>query len=315
MDFVAALAAVGMVLAYQQDQPVETATAPPLPRHEIVYSGHSDAARRDYDIWRIAADGSQLASLVTLPGHQSSFAISPDGNEIVYAAKGVDGATDLWRRPFGRGEATNITLHPANDHLPCFSPDGKQLAFFSNRDADKQELYILHLETGDLKRMTENAMHDSGACWSPDGGTILFTRYFPGENERSAGEGEIMQLDVESGEETQLTQLGGYNGGLDISPDGSRVAFHRVDDRVELWVMNADGTDAQPITNSTIDEYSPAWSPDGNWLAYTAGMGSDGRGRFDLWLITPTGDHARIISRAANTQMEPSWRPGEFFTH
>ena len=121
-----------------------------------------------------------------------------------------------------------------------------------------------------------------------------------------------MQLELESRVETQLTKLGGYNGGLDISPDGSQVAFHRVDDQgAELWLMNIDGGQPRAITDTRIDEYSPAWSPDGKWLAFTAGSGLDGRGRFDLWLMRPDGKERRIISKAPNTQMEPAWRPTE----
>lgn len=43
-----------------------------LPRHAIVFAHHSDAARKDYDLWQIAADGTQMASVVVLPDRQNS---------------------------------------------------------------------------------------------------------------------------------------------------------------------------------------------------------------------------------------------------
>ena len=123
-----------------------------------------------------------------------------------------------------------------------------------------------------------------------------------------------MAIDVKTGEERQLTKLGGYNGGVDYSPDGKRIAFHRADDkRAEIWVMDSDGANPNQVTDTLIDEYSPAWSPDGNWIAYTAGTESDGNGTFDLWLMLPDGSGARIISTSPNTQMNPKWRFGKHY--
>lgn len=77
--------------------------------------------------------------------------------------------------------------------------------------------------------------------------------------------------------------------------------------------MNADGSNAKAITSTFIDEYSPAWSPDGNWIAYTAGTGNDSQGTFDLWLIRPDGSNARLVHAGVNTQMSPAWRTGEHY--
>jgi TolB protein len=77
--------------------------------------------------------------------------------------------------------------------------------------------------------------------------------------------------------------------------------------------MDADGGNARAITDSFVDEYSPAWSPDGQWIVYTAGTGQDGHGTFDLWLIRPDGSDQRLVTAAANTQMSPQFRPGDSF--
>jgi Tol biopolymer transport system component len=87
----------------ENSKPVETEEIPDLPRHTLVFANHSDVARQDYDIWRICADGTQMASLVVLPGQQAQLAISPDGNELVYTSK-VNGVNDIWRRSFMVGK-------------------------------------------------------------------------------------------------------------------------------------------------------------------------------------------------------------------
>lgn len=289
------------------------ADEPELPRHQLVFVRHADAARSDYDIWRICADGTQLASLVTAPGNQIQVAVSPDGEALAWASYD-GGQRDIWRRPFTGGEARNLTSDPADDQAPVWSPAGDRLAFFSTRDHEKPELYLMDAAGGEAIRLTDNRYHDSGADWSPDGRTIAFTRYFPGGGREHQGVGEIFALDLDSGEERQLTSLGGYNGGVSYSPDGSRIAFHRTfEGRTELWLMAADGSAQRPITDTFVDEYSPAWSPDGNWLAFTAGTENDSRGTFDLWLMLPDGSGRRVLSRAANTEAWPVWRPGESY--
>lgn len=281
-----------------------------LPHHELIFARHSDAARTDYDIWRMCGDGTQMASLVTEPGHQFQISVSPDGEEFVYA--GVkDGQRDLFRRRFDGKEAVNLTNHSAKDSEPAWGPDGR-IAFFSDRDAEKLELYILDPFDGSLRRMTENAWYDSGAAWSPDGSAIVFTRFFPPpEGGKSGGRGEVIHLDLASGTERQLTRLGGYNGGLAYSPDGRHLAFHRTaDGGSELWIMDADGSNARALTDTKIDEYSPEWSPDGRWIAFTAGVGHDGLGTFDLWIMRPDGSRRQLLNNAPNTEAWHKWRPG-----
>ena len=283
-----------------------------LPRHAIVFAHHSDAARQDYDIWQIAADGTQMAAVVALPGRQTQFTISPDGKELIYVDP-VNDKGDLWRRGFHGKNPVNLTSSDSNESSPQWSPDGGALLFSSDRDSEKREIYLMQLESGEVQRLTNNTLYDSEGTWAPDANRIIFTRFFPADDAaKSNGHGAIFELDLHTRQERQLTDLGGYSGGLNFSPDGQRITFHRVaDDTAEIWVMDKDGQNQQQLTDTFIDEYSPAWSPDGNWIVFTAGTGHDGLGTFDLWLMRPDGSDRRLVSSAGNTQMSPQWRTGD----
>ncbi len=283
-----------------------------FPRNRLVFSHHADGTRADYDLWTVCPDGTQFASLLVEPGYQIQAAVSPDGSTIAYAAP-ADSSRDVFTRPFWRGEAVNLTSHPADDTEPAWSHDGSQIAFFSDRDSERPDLYLISLASGEVTRLTENDLHDGGVSWTPDGRALLFTRYFPGEGDAS-GAGELVRLDLESNSEMVLTALGGYNGSPSVSPDGQKVAFHgSTEEGAELWEVNMDGSTARAITDTFIDEYSPVWSPDGRWIAFTAGTFSDNRGTFDLWIMRADGSDRRLITTAPNTEAWPTWQPGDSY--
>jgi Tol biopolymer transport system component/serine/threonine protein kinase len=87
-------------------------------------------------------------------------------------------------------------------------------------------------------------------------------------------------------------------------PPLPRIAF--MSDRTgndEIWVMNADGSQAANLTNHPAADYGPAWSPDGRRIAF----GSDRDGSWDLYVMNSDGSGlARVTTGAAFDHM-PSW--------
>jgi Tol biopolymer transport system component len=89
---------------------------------------------------------------------------------------------------------------------------------------------------------------------------------------------------------------------LSWSPDGGRIAFEHNDesDRPGIFVMNADGTNAQRLTNGE----SPSWS-DGLALAFT----SNRDGNSEIYVMNADGSNQRNISRSPKPDREPRWAP------
>ena len=116
-----------------------------------------------------------------------------------------------------------------------WSPDGTRLLLESEGD-----LHLLTLDGGALDRLTESDSEEEVAHFSPDGGRVAFSR-----------DADLWVLEIASGKETALTDDGRANeilngktdwvyweeiwdrtaNGLWWSPDGSRIAFYRFDDR------------------------------------------------------------------------------------
>jgi TolB protein len=86
----------------------------------------------------------------------------------------------------------------------------------------------------------------------------------------------------------------------------SRVAF--VSDRSgakELWVMRWDGSDAQQLTRHRSIALSPAWSPDGQWLAFTSYL----RGNPQLFILRPSEGYLKPLSTLPGVNSGPSFSP------
>lgn len=105
-----------------------------------------------------------------------------------------------------------------------------------------------------------------------------------------------------------LVRRAGYpsEGLPDWSPDGERVVFpETVDGERELYVMDHDGTNKQQITFTEEEEYGPLWSPDGQWILYTAGAPNQFR---QIFKIRPDGSEKTLVSSQAIFDMA-YWSP------
>jgi eukaryotic-like serine/threonine-protein kinase len=115
---------------------------------------------------------------------------------------------------------------------------------------------------------------------------------------------QIQQLTFDPGDKTQPAW----------SPDGTRLAYVAPGGRnesgqdlgLDIWVANADGSNPLNLTNRRGDDLSPAWSADGQWIAFTY----DGRddGVLQLYLIAADGSGLRRLS-IDQFEFSPTWTP------
>jgi Tol biopolymer transport system component len=90
------------------------------------------------------------------------------------------------------------------------------------------------------------------------------------------------------------------------SPDGTRIAFYSErDGNAEIYVMNADGTDARRLTNSPADEGYPGWSPDGRSITFD----SDRDGDFEIYAMNADGTNVQALTEHPARDVSATWAP------
>ena len=168
---------------------------------------------------------------------------------------------------------------------------------------DRYDIYTARRDGSELRRLTNYGTYTAEAVVSPDGRRVVFTSL-------KGGDLDIYTMNVDGTDVRQLTHTLGYDGGPWWSPDGTRIvyrAWHPTDsadvaqyralladglvkpNRMELWTMNADGSDQRQITHLGGANFGPSWTADGRRIIFSSNYKQPRSGNFDLYLVNPDG--------------------------
>ena len=148
---------------------------------------------------------------------------------------------------------------------------------------------------------------------SPDGSSIIYPKYRYGENQ-SLGF-DIWEVDIETKKKTLLTNSMRANYPK-YSPDGTTILFVAHSNSVsQLFIMNRNGEDLKQLTSNKEDVQiiTPAWSPDGNSIAFAQ---SDSDGFMDIHILNIETEGTFQITNSSESDAFPIWHPnGEKITY
>ena len=95
-----------------------------------------------------------------------------------------------------------------------------------------------------------------------------------------------------------------------VSPDGSRIVFSKLRtdlvDQANLWIADGPDGHARILTTDPGVQQHPAWSPDGRWIAYSAGDGPD---TYEIYVIAADGSQRRRLTTNQAQDLNPAWSP------
>ncbi len=211
------------------------------------------------DIWSMDLGGGDETRVLSVPGQSLQDPdVSPDGTRIAYTRAGSGRSTVELAAIDGSG-VRELVGGPGSWSQPRWSPDGRRLVVVG-RQGGVARLYLIDAEGGDPRPLspTEPGLSQTDPDWSPDGRRIV---HCLGDGQSA----EVAVTEIEGGGATTvLTDNDTEDAAPAFSPSGDRIVFvsRRPDGRPNLWLMDADGSDAKSLTN--VDEGEEAANPD--WL-------------------------------------------------
>jgi len=178
---------------------------------------------------------------------------------------------------------------------------------------DPFDIYTANRDGSELKRLTNFGVYTAEGTLAPDGRAIVFTSLKDGDL-------DIYTMGVDGSNLRRLTNTPGYDGGPFFSPDGSKIvyrAYHPTDsaeladyrallaqrivrpNKMEIWIMNADGSGQHQITHLGGANFAPYFTPDGRRIIFSSNYlhpHGPGARNFDLFLINLDGSHLEQVT-------------------
>lgn len=273
------------------------------------------------ELFQIAGDGLDNRSLGT---GFSDVTFAPDGEQIAFirnvTVAGADEATQSYPELFvarldNLGAARQITdLQTSIVASPSWSPEARELVFVSDYDGD-EEIWYVSLE-GDTQpvQVTYNEGIDRDPAWNP----ILGSReILIASDLNSYFSTEIYSIHLVSPDEEvpyeQLTNSDGSSYAPSWNSIGTQITF--ISDRQgdpDVYVMNADGIGEEVVTRSdgNAEDRSPAFSPDGSFIAFISNREDD---RFHVYVISLEGDVLTRLTVDNQDKLSVVYRPELYF--
>lgn len=258
----------------------------------LAFRGRSQQVTTDVDVWMSKPDGTALFDLTSTSMHREDFdpRWAPNGSALVFTAQ-----NDVMTvRPDGTGER-RLTDTPGNgERMPAWSPDASRVAYLRDN-----LLWIVNADGSSPRQLSSLSIPQPGPpSWSPDGTAIAVI-----------ADRDLYTVQVADGSTRRLTTTANLLGFPQWAPAGNRIAYGAPNTQgfAGLFVMNvATGQSAPVVQAAAWSQSRPAWSPDGQQLAFL------GSGEVGLYRATvgSTAAPQLVLSGGSN---QPAWSPDGAF--
>lgn len=253
-------------------------------------------------------DGTKIIFQTTREPYECDqiFIMNTDGTDQHLVSSGKGRTTCSYFYPDGK-HILYASTHLGGDNCPTKPDQSKGYVWAIYNDYD---IFKANTDGSDALKLTDVKAYDAEATISPKGDRIIFTSTRDNDI-------ELYSMNLDGSDVIRLTNIPGYDGGAYYSYDGSMIVFRasRFDDpdklkefqsllaeglvkpsKLEIYVMNADGSDIRQLTNNGAANFGPYFYPDGKRVIFCSNM-DDPKGRnFDLYKINVDGSGLERIT-------------------
>jgi TolB protein len=280
---------------------------------------------------------------LTFGGENAEAYFSFDGTKLVLQSTPRGGGCDqIYIMDLASGETNLVSTGEGRTTCGYFYPAGDRVIFSSTHHYDNQcparpsmamgyvwplypsyDLFLANPDGTGLIQLTDTGAYDAEATVSPMGDRIVFTSTRDGDL-------DLYSMALDGSDVRRLTSTPGYDGGAFYSPDGSRIAWraHYPESdvelaeyrrllaqdlirpgRVDLYVMNADGSNPVRLTDNGSANFAPFWHPSGRKLIFSSNLLEPGGRHFELFMIGDDGEGLERITNHLDFDGFPMFSP------
>jgi dipeptidyl aminopeptidase/acylaminoacyl peptidase len=231
--------------------------------------------------------------------------VSPDGEWVAYTVSTADSAKDEWRsdvwmtRWDGSSQAqVTFGQESGGSPKPRWSPDGRRLAFLSSTDDPREvdQVWVLDSAGGKAQRVSDLPGGVTDFAWAPDGRRMALIASDPDPNTVPKGQDssryrpQPVVVDRFAFKEDEV----GYVGAT----------------RDHLYLFDLDQRTATLLTPGDYEEAAPAWSPDGQFIAFVSRRrpNFDRTNNYDIYVVQAVpGAAPRQLTTYQGADNDPEW--------
>ncbi|MCK9905606.1 hypothetical protein MXD63_37160, partial [Frankia sp. Cpl3] len=184
---------------------------------------------------------------------------------------------------------------------PRWSPDGKTICFLSNRSGQSQ-IWLISADGGEARQLTACKHGARNPVWSPDGKHLLFSALLaPGETFSQREADADAQTEKKRKQPMVVERLKYKSDDLGF-PEGKTQ---------QLAIFDVVTGEISPLTHGDYDHSVGNWSPDGQWIAFTANRADepDITPVSDLYLISVKDREWKKLTDGTGVFSQPTWSP------
>jgi TolB protein len=254
-------------------------------------------------ICMVNADGSGYRRLTNEDDVRHYYSsLAPDGQSVVYSAyNGETDRHDIYELNLAANSVSALTFAFGDLNAPDISPDGTTIVFTRfDTDPEKPTTWLMARDGTDLRQVTDVRAWDPS--WSPDGSSILF----------ASDVGDTSQLFIVNVDGTGLRQVGNFSdlrGRSDWSIQNLIVTYSGEPWEREIYIMNPDGSGQQQISPAGGNSQGPSFSPDGQWVAFTAYFDRYEVHGCEIYIMRVDGTDLRRLTDNEYCDYQPRWGP------
>ena len=280
---------------------------------------------------------------LTFGGENAEAYWSPSGSELIFQSTRAPSECDqIFRMPISDPAAISL-VSTGQGRTTCgyFAADGERIIYSSTHASNAQcpippdrshgyvwpiydtyEIYSAGLDGSDLVPLTDTDTYDAEATVCSIDGSIIFTSMRDGDL-------DLYRMEADGTNVTRLTETPGYDGGAFFSRDCSQIVWRASrpsgaeleeyqqllteglvrPGELEIWIANADGSEARQITYLGGANFAPFFYPNGKRVIFSSNHDDPSGREFDIWAVDVDGGGLERITYTPGFDGFPMFSP------